>query len=442
MIGFPKTKQAFLDDVEHSQKSKTLQEEMRPLFQNQLNHYLLQGLPHKKTEGWRYFPTQKITKKQTLFNHAPVEEVKDQKPSFFPKSFLISIQNGNLKFDKPPEGIQVFPWGDFLKGVTPLSHKIKNKIYETFKKERNGFCSLNNLLSFQGCIVVVSKPIKHHIELQYIHSLKEKDQGFNLRSFVFIEKASSAQVAETFYGNLTQNTNSSFFFNLQTDCFLGEESQLNYIRLDQGHSQDIQMNQLFLNLDKNSKAKTLTLNLNSGLSRYSTEISQKRKSLSHIRGLSILGEDKHAEHQVLVKHEEEQSQSVQFFQSFLFDSARHVFNGSVQIKQSAQKTDASQMNKNLIFNDKAFAVSCPHLDIEADNVKAVHGATVSFLAEQKQAIFYLMSRGLSFKDSYNLVVSGLIQEALSQESPATLPFLQSLIWDCLKEKKLQAKEML
>jgi len=78
----------------------------------------------------------------------------------------------------------------------------------------------------------------------------------------------------------------------------------------------------------------------------------------------------------------------------------------------AQKTDAYQTNRNLLLSDGARADSLPNLEIQADDVKCSHGATVGQLDEESR--FYLMSRGLSREQAERLVVLGFLGEVLSR----------------------------
>ena len=65
--------------------------------------------------------------------------------------------------------------------------------------------------------------------------------------------------------------------------------------------------------------------------------------------------------------------------------------------QPAQKTEAFQLNNNLLLSDRAHADSKPNLEIFADDVKASHGSTVGQL--DKEQIFYMKTRGFSEEEA-------------------------------------------
>ena len=64
------------------------------------------------------------------------------------------------------------------------------------------------------------------------------------------------------------------------------------------------------------------------------------------------------------------------------------------------------LNDNTEFNAK------PELEIYADDVKCSHGSASGNLDEN--SIFYLMSRGLSFEDAKNLLISGFLLDVIDK----------------------------
>ncbi len=89
-----------------------------------------------------------------------------------------------------------------------------------------------------------------------------------------------------------------------------------------------------------------------------------------------------------------------------------MFRGRVHVRPDAQKTDASQTNRNLLLSDDAIANSKPQLEIYADDVKCSHGATVGRLAED--AIFYLRSRGIPLAEARSILTYGFASEITSE----------------------------
>jgi Fe-S cluster assembly protein SufD len=100
------------------------------------------------------------------------------------------------------------------------------------------------------------------------------------------------------------------------------------------------------------------------------------------------------------------------YKGALDGASRSVFRGIIRVHPNAQRTDAYQTNRNLLLSNEARADSLPNLEIEADDVKCSHGATVGEL--DAEAKFYLMSRGLDRITAERLVVLGFLGEVLSK----------------------------
>ena len=77
----------------------------------------------------------------------------------------------------------------------------------------------------------------------------------------------------------------------------------------------------------------------------------------------------------------------------------------------AQKTEAYQLNNNLLLSDEASANAKPNLEVFADDVKASHGATIARLQEEE--LFYLCSRGLKREDAKEILTRGFCDEILA-----------------------------
>lgn len=129
-------------------------------------------------------------------------------------------------------------------------------------------------------------------------------------------------------------------------------------------------------------------------------------------GLYIADGTQHFDHQTLQDHIAPHASSNLLFKGALNDSGRSVFRGLIRVHPKAQRTDAYQTNRNLILSDSARADSLPNLEIQADDVRCSHAATVGQLDEEE--VFYLLSRGIPKTEAVRLVVFGFFGEVLEQ----------------------------
>ena len=101
----------------------------------------------------------------------------------------------------------------------------------------------------------------------------------------------------------------------------------------------------------------------------------------------------------------------QINKSLADDKSHAVFEGVVVVPKIAQKTDASQLSRNLLLSKYAKIDTKPQLEIIADDVKCKHGATISQLNDEE--LFYMRSRGLTLSEATKLQLSSYFQEIIS-----------------------------
>lgn len=94
------------------------------------------------------------------------------------------------------------------------------------------------------------------------------------------------------------------------------------------------------------------------------------------------------------------------------DKATSVFRGLIRIEKEAQQTDSYLADHTLLLSDTALANSIPSLQIESNDVKASHGATVGQIDEEQ--LFYLMARGLSREQAEQLIVGGFFEHLINK----------------------------
>jgi Fe-S cluster assembly protein SufD len=128
---------------------------------------------------------------------------------------------------------------------------------------------------------------------------------------------------------------------------------------------------------------------------------------------------------LLLLHKNLATKSHSVFKSVLDESAYSVFEGMIKILPSGQQATAFLEAYGLLLSPNASNNNIPGLEIEADDVKATHSASVSHLDEE--ALFYLLSRGISETEAKQLVVMGFL-ESLVHELPKSFqePLIESL----------------
>ncbi|RMF04357.1 MAG: Fe-S cluster assembly protein SufD [Chloroflexi bacterium] len=94
------------------------------------------------------------------------------------------------------------------------------------------------------------------------------------------------------------------------------------------------------------------------------------------------------------------------------DKSRSVFTGLIKIDPTGQQTNSYLKNENLMLDETARTDSIPSLEIEANDVRASHGATIGQIDEEY--IFYLQSRGIPRNTAVRMVVEGFFYKVFDR----------------------------
>lgn len=107
---------------------------------------------------------------------------------------------------------------------------------------------------------------------------------------------------------------------------------------------------------------------------------------------------------VVADHQVQQTKGKITVRAVVGKGARVKVYGMIKIRKEAQETDDFLELRVLMLDKTAMAVAEPELEIEANNVKASHAASVGPVDPEQ--ILYLMSRGLSERQAKDEVIKG------------------------------------
>jgi Fe-S cluster assembly protein SufD len=127
----------------------------------------------------------------------------------------------------------------------------------------------------------------------------------------------------------------------------------------------------------------------------------------------LLGdEDKTAAVNTTVLHQKPDTVSRVIVKGALRDKSRVDFEGLVKVERGAKRSNAWLASHILLLSDQSGGRAVPNLEIDENDVKAGHAATVGKVNELE--LFYLMSRGISKEAATNLIVQGFLQSLLNE----------------------------
>lgn len=296
---------------------------------------------------------------------------------------------------------------DLKDGMASYSAYLSGHFSEAIKTETSPFASLNLALHEEGTLIYLSPGSK--LSLQILHLVDQKNTIATPRVHFFAGKGAEADLIETFVEKTDEALlNAAAEYVLDAGAKVHVSSNKTAVASGSSHISTLRA---YLKRDCVFAYASATCG-----SRYSKEdlkvFLNGENSFASLFGAWSLREKNESHYLVHIHHSAPHCSSRQLFKGLLQDSSRSSFEGKIYVEKQAQKTDAFQLNNNLLIGQTAHADTRPNLEIFADDVKASHGATVGQL--DPEVLFYLKTRGISQEAASALLIKGYFQEVVEE----------------------------
>lgn len=385
------------------------------------------GLPSRLHEDWKYLGLKPLMdqKFETSFQERFLSSTEMHQLSQTLLAGAIPIVMINGKIDRTLSDLNALPEGLTIQEVQGAVSEIKN-----------AFDALSDAYFGQGIQIQVrdGAKIEKPLYLRF-HSFCGDGSPLMIhpRVRISVGSRSSIQVVE----HSTGQTNARYFVNQKMDVDVANDAQIEMIRLQDQGTRALHFSNLKWISQKGSHSKILTVHLGGEISRDSLFCSLsdvhadlKLMSVSNLSGTQQLDQFTH------LRHEVEEGTSDQVVKSLVRDQAKVSFTGRIHILPGAQKTQSSQLSQSLLLSDRAESNNRPQLMIEADDVKASHGATVGQLQEDE--MFYLQSRGIDISQARVLLCQAFVMDLFDQVGDKeTQKWLSTAVAEKLQKLELQ-----
>jgi len=276
--------------------------------------------------------------------------------------------------------------------------------------EDGKFAALNAALWTDGVLLHVPRGVRLDRPVRVTRWFSESGVATFSRVLIVAEPASQVSYVDEM---LSDTFDEQSLVSVAVEVLAGDGAQVQYVAVQRlGEGAFYQSVQRTL-AQRDAKLDTLNVALGASVSRVDLNARLLGPGAdSDMLGLYFGDGEQHFDFNTSQDHEAESATSDLLYKGALDGSSRSVFRGIIRVHKGAQKTDAYQTNRNLLLSPHARADSLPNLEIEADDVKCSHGASVGEL--DSEAKFYLMSRGLNRTQAERLVVLGFLGEVLSR----------------------------
>ena len=371
--------------------------------QNCLNDFMKIGFPSRRQENWKFSDLNQIIKKN-------IGELSFYNDYSFTNKVDTSVYVDGLEHNKI-----VFINGRIEK--IDFSYEKKEKVEiiegsETIDKLNNfnSLVDLNRAFTNKSYKILIKKDYKLEKPLIIYHTTNNKieSKNINLSLDFQLEKNSSLRLVDLFNDKSEKN-----FLNIFYNFELNQDAILKNYKVDKIENRNIKYCLNNIEQETNSFSETFILSSGSHFSKNEINCNLKGKhSSAFINGIFSLFEDRHHEIRTTINHLTENTKSYQLIKSVLDDGSKAAYQGKIFVNPEAQKTDGYQLSKAILLNEASEFNAKPELEIYADDVKCSHGSSSGSLNEE--SIFYLMSRGLNYQQSRELLINGFLLDVVEK----------------------------
>jgi len=280
---------------------------------------------------------------------------------------------------------------------------LQNRLSRSLKEETDPFALMNCAFQGRGAFLYVPPGTVVEQPIEILHQITSSEM-VSPRVQIFLGKGASIQIV--------QRTTGRGFCNSYIDASLDAGASLFFGDSHKESADSISFHAFRSTLKRDSRLHFLSATDGAKIARSSLKVQLlEENSEALLQGLSQLSGTLQSHTHVLVEHIAPHCRSRQHFKKILRGSSKSSFEGKILVRPEAQKTEAYQLNNNLLLSDQAQANAKPNLEIFADDVKASHGATVAQIDEEE--LFYLRSRGFPFERAQEALAAGFCNEILN-----------------------------
>ena len=369
----------------------------------QLNKFIENGFPNRKLENWKFLDIDQIIKKNigelSFYNDYSVTNKIDTSilVNGLEHNKIIFINGRIEKIDFAYEDKSLIEIFDDVE----VENKLNNK---------NSLIYLNSALSNKYYKILIKKNyiLKKPLIIYHFTNDKMKSKNINLRLDFKLEQNSSLKLIDFF-----NDTSDKNFLNILYNFDLDEDSSLKNYKIDKSLNENLKYS--FNNIEQKKNSISETFIFSAGSNYFKNEVNCNLKgqySSAFVNGIFSLKDSQKHEIRTTINHLVENTKSYQLIKSVLGKNSKAAYQGRIYVDSQAQKTDGYQLSKAILLDETSEFNAKPELEIYADDVKCSHGSASGSLNEN--SIFYLMSRGLNYKQSKELLINGFMLDVVEK----------------------------
>jgi len=386
---------------------------LKAFRQKSFDQWAQTGMPTTKDEEWRYTSLAdvangrfQITTHHQLIEDKQFEDYRDK------ADINIVLVNGVLwgglsDLKHLPSGLTVSSLNEAL-AHTPA--EIQDTISKFSPNDTKAFLWMNQALFLDGVFIQVAKNAVIGPLVHIIHVTSGVAPGTIVfpRSFISVSEAAQVSILESHICFEPV----SYLSNAVTDMKIASNALVEYCKVQAESHQAVHIGSTRIWQEKGSSLDSFSFDHGGKLTRNNLSVLIKGEGTHTImNGLYGIDGNQQVDNHTLLDIQQPNCTGYQLYKGLLNGKSRAVFNGKIYVHSMAQKTNAYQLNKNLLLGSQARVDTKPQLEIFADDVKCTHGATIGQLPQEE--IFYLQSRGIKREMAVQLLSKGFIDDIIN-----------------------------
>ena len=303
-----------------------------------------------------------------------------------------------------PEGVTV---ADLPSDLAAADPRLAAELGRHARPEDGGFLALNAAFLDDGALVVSSPGSAGAVHLVFISTEQQVPQVTHPRVLIVAGENSELTVLESYVGA----GEGGYFTNAVTEVKLDQGARVSHHLHVHESPAAFHIGSTRVSQGRDSTFASTSFSRGCRVARNDFVVRLLGEGAGcDLRGLYFTDGRQHIDNHMNVEHVSGHTQSAQYFKGILTDRSRAVFSGTTTIHKDAQKSEATQSDKNLLLSTGARVNTKPSLVIFADDVQATHGATAGAIPEEQ--VFYMLSRGLDLEAATSFLIRGFANEII------------------------------
>lgn len=315
----------------------------------------------------------------------------------------------NMREDLLKQGVV---YTDMENAVQEYEHIVKEHFMKLVPPSDHKFAALHGAVWSGGSFVYVPEGVHVDFPLQSYFRLNAPGAGQFEHTLIIVEKNASLHFIE---GCSAPKYNQ---INLHAGCvelFVRENAKLRYSTIENWSKNMMNLNTKRALVDKNGTIEWISGTFGSHITMlYPSSILRGEGAKSEFTGITFASKGQHLDTGTKVVHAAKNTSSTIHSKSISKDGGKSVYRSSVVMNENATGSKSSVICESLMMDAISRADTIPVMDIRNDEIDIGHEAKIGRISDD--AIFYLMSRGLTEQEAKAMIVRGFV-EPIAKELP-------------------------